>query len=123
MNRALKKDRIRSIRKKILGLEVNLRNLLKNIRLSRQRGERTISLTDFRKVIVSFLSLAECYESLLEIYEMDADTNALRTELKGLLTNGWSDRERNREWNSYLEDDVKPYWPKAYTFLKETTKK
>ena len=114
----MKKDRVRSIRKKILGVELNLRSLLKNIRLSRRRGERTISLTEFKKVIASFLALAESYESLLEIYEMDADTDTLRKELKALLTNGWSARERKREWNSYLEVDVKPYWPKAYAFLK-----
>lgn len=115
----MRKDRVRTIRRKILGIEVNLRNLLKNIRLSKQRGIRVISLSEFKKVITSFLTLAECYESLLEIYTMDADTNTLRKELKGLLTNGWSDRERKHDWNDYLEDDVKPCWPKAYIFLKE----
>ncbi len=46
-----------------------------------RHGERTIQLSKFKKVVQSFLSLAESYESLLEIYEMDADKLSKR-ELK-----------------------------------------
>ncbi len=42
----------------------------------------------------------------------------LRKELKELLTSGWSEREKKTQWESYLEEEVKPYFPEVYKLLK-----
>ncbi len=44
----------------------------------------------------------------------------IRHELKGLLTSGWSQRERETDWKNYLEDEVKPYYPRIYQIFKES---
>ena len=46
------------------------------------------------------------------------DKNLLK-ELKELLTSGWSEREIKTEWEGYLEEEVKPYFPIVYKLLKE----
>lgn len=74
----MKRQRVRRLRSKILSTQVNLRNIIKNTELSLKQ---TVPVSDFKQVTESFLSLAECYESLLEFYEMDANQLSVR-ELK-----------------------------------------
>jgi len=45
----------------------------------------------------------------------------LRKEIKDILTNGWTQHERGH-WHEYLEEEVKPYYPELYEFLKEVSK-
>jgi hypothetical protein len=51
---------------------------------------------------------------------MSEPSTELGKELKALLTNGWSESERS-DWGRYLETEVKPYWPLAFSFLKAAT--
>lgn len=42
----------------------------------------------------------------------------LKKELIEYMTNGWTNWER-KNWNEYLEDEVKECFPEVYKFLKE----
>ena len=66
----MKKERLRRIQSKVLSTEINLRKTLKKLPSG---PEGTVSLLVFKFTLNSFLALAECFESLLEVYEMDAD--------------------------------------------------
>ena len=41
----------------------------------------------------------------------------LKRQLKELLTSGWTEFERKTQWKSYLEEEVKPYYPEVYEVL------
>jgi hypothetical protein len=77
----MRQKRIQRIRLKILSLERGLQGLIKNAELSADESAHgqsldgkhpTVPLSQFKSICKSFLELAEWYESLLEIYEMDS---------------------------------------------------
>jgi hypothetical protein len=48
----------------------------------------------------------------------ETEQENLRREIRECLTNGWSEHERTH-WDDYLEEEIKPYYPTLYKFLKE----
>ena len=43
----------------------------------------------------------------------------LKTELKELLTDGWTDWERDTQWKSYLETEIKTHYPSIYKIFEK----
>ena len=48
------------------------------------------------------------------------ELDKLREEIVFEMTNGWTNSER-RNWKLYLEEEIKPYFPTLYEFVKDTT--
>jgi len=46
------------------------------------------------------------------------DKKTFMKELKQLLQEGWSEHEKKADWNSYLEQEVKAFYPLVYDVLK-----
>lgn len=73
-----------------------------------------ITQEDFKPVVIKCRHVHTCG------WEVDLKqfwSGDLAKELQECLTNGWSDHEKSH-WSDYLEEEIKPYWPILYAFLK-----
>lgn len=62
------------------------------------------------------VDISALLKSITDVFKFNEKT--LQKELKECLTNGWSEHEKSH-WKDYLEEEVKPYWPALYDFLKK----
>lgn len=56
---------------------------------------------------------------VLKKHKHDWHCGRLAREIRAYMTNGWEKEDIDTEWNSNLEEEIMPYFPYLYKFLKK----
>jgi hypothetical protein len=94
---------------------VHLKKIEQSIPRSSERTQQDIDYENFQKI--KWVSV----DDVLPILEAEeAKQEPLRKEIAHALTNGWEKRDYH-EWDIYLEEEIAPYYPTLFEFLRNVT--